>query len=86
MFKAGGNALWTEPGKPDIERDTITCCHCNRITIIQPYENVSDRFCAMCNRYMCNKCTDRRVFEGCQPFEKKLEEMESRARFRRSLG
>lgn len=79
-----GYGLTVEPGKADVEEDTFTCCHCNSVVFLKPREGVADAggFCRMCMKGTCGPCADK---GECTPFEKKLEEMESRDRFRRAL-
>lgn len=82
MRRAGGYAVVSEPGKPDHERDTFTCCHCNRIVPVPAGEQPKTR-CAMCDKPVCDLL---RCYERCEPFEKKLEAVERRYRFLRAVG
>lgn len=73
-----------------MERDTITCGHCQRVVIVKPCTVatvylVQDRHgrwheepgaaCRMCMRPVCLSCEAAGV---CTPFEKALEQMEAR--------
>lgn len=80
-----GYAITTEPGKRDVEEDTFTCNHCNAVVFLKPMQDPSEMggFCRMCMKHICGPCADKL---GCDPFEKKLERMESRDRLLRSLG
>lgn len=85
MRRPQGYAIRSEPGKPDDERDTITCAHCQRLVFVRAKEDPSSLggFCRLCMRHLCAPCAD----EGsCTPFEKKLEQMEASARLRRAVG
>ena len=82
--KPQGYAVTYEPGKPDVEEDTMTCCHCNFVFFLKPYQDPAEvgGFCRLCMMHTCTKCADN---GGCEPFEKKLEAMESKDRLRRSI-
>ncbi len=85
MRRPQGYATQTVDGKIVEEQDTYTCGHCNSIVFVKPKEDPSKMggFCTMCMSHTCAKCAG----EGsCTPFEKKLEEMERRDRFRKALG
>jgi hypothetical protein len=83
MRRPGGYLHITEPGKPDVERDTFTCGHCNAIVTVEPACDPSEAggFCRMCMGHICGPCAD---LGSCEPFEKKLERMEARDRLRRA--
>lgn len=53
---------------------TITCAHCNRVTIIPLGEREEDcsRSCAQCSNPTCMECADK----PCTPFESVLRGME----------
>lgn len=83
MLRPGGYAIIVDPAlaKP-VEADTFTCGHCNGIVFCQatpslPKPDIGG-FCRLCYKHICGKCADKR---SCDPFEKKLERMEQRARF-----
>ena len=93
MLKAGGWRIITEPGKPDIENDTFTCAHGNDVVRVlaghlPKYEDGRDiEFCPCCKGPLCKQhALEYNASLKCVPFEARLEQMESRARFRRSLG
>jgi hypothetical protein len=78
-----GYAVWTGPGGLT-EKSTFTCCHCNSIVFLKakaPAEECGG-FCRLCMKPICSKCCDK----ACVPFEKRLEQMESRDRMLRSVG
>lgn len=64
------------------ENDTFTCAHCNNIVIVPNKGTPPGGFCQLCNKLVCDACSTK----GCIPFEKKLEEMEARDRFHRSIA
>lgn len=85
MRRPGGYAVTTEPGKADVEEDTFTCVHCNTVVFVKPFQDPAEMggFCRLCMGHICSSssCND-----GCEPFEKKLEAMESRDRLLRAIG
>ena len=84
MRRPQGYAITTEPDKATIEEDTYTCCHCNCIVFVKANSDPSDMggFCRMCYSHICSDCADKGT---CDPFEKKLEAMERRERFLKSV-
>lgn len=87
MRKPHGYALWVDPWDPSgqVERDTVTCAHCNRVSFVQPFQDASELggFCRLCYRHICGPCADLGV---CTPFERKLELVERAARFHEAVG
>jgi hypothetical protein len=83
--KPQGYAVTIEPDKADVEEDTFTCAHCNSIVFVKPCQDPSEMggFCRLCYAHICGSCADQ---GECVPFEKKLEALESRFRFLRSIG
>jgi hypothetical protein len=84
MRNPGGYSIITEPGKPDVEQDTFTCKHCNRVIFVKPLMDAADMGgrCTICDGLICKRCVGR----GCDPFEEKLKRMEASADARRSYG
>jgi hypothetical protein len=84
MRKPQGYGITTEPGKKDIEEDSFTCSHGNEVVFVKPGQDPSEMggFCRMCMRHICAVCAAK---GGCDPFERKLERMESRDRMLRSV-
>ena len=70
---ATGYALITEPGKRDIESDTFTCVHCNRIVHIHIGSGVDRGFCFNCGGPHCGEKRGTKNCWECVPFEAKLE-------------
>ena len=77
-----------------IERDTITCGHCNRIVLVKPGtastvyvfpqmagpdKEEPGAFCRMCMKPVCLRCHD---VGTCAPLMKQIEAMERNGRFR----
>ena len=79
MRKPQGYLVQVEPGAPTIERDTLSCCHCNSVVVVVPGADPSTMggFCQMCMKNTCPRCHAK---GGCTPFEKKLEAFERRSR------
>ena len=70
--------------------DCFTCAHGNEIVIIKHGNRVEDEggdFCVRCGKLICKGCAEemQRTLK-CVPFERRLEKMESRDRFLRSIG
>ena len=84
FLKPGGYSVWDDPVTGKKERDTFTCCHCNRIVIVKPFQNPDEMggFCRNCMNLMCKTCVDKAT---CTPFEKKLDLWESRSRLRQQV-
>lgn len=84
MRKPMGYGITKMEGVTIEEEDTFTCAHGNEVVFVKPMQDPSEMggFCRMCMAHICAKCAaDGR----CIPFEKKLEAMEGRDRFRRAL-
>lgn len=53
------------------ESATITCCHCQRIVVLNPDRSRSRGFCPKCDGYVCDQCEVVRVATGeCRSFER----------------
>lgn len=80
------------------EHDTISCGHCNRIVLVKagtgstvyvfpqmegPNKEEAGASCHVCMRSICLTCCDLGV---CLPLERRIEEMESKGRFLKSVG
>jgi hypothetical protein len=94
-----GYATVVEPDRPVLERDTITCFHCQRVIWVKPgtastvyliFDRVSwtwkeeaGAFCRTCMHPICLPCCD---VGRCTPWERRLEVSESRDRLRRAAG
>ena len=82
MLRPQGWACATGPDQ-HVERDTITCAHCNAIQVVEPPPAVpKSGFCRLCMKHICSRCIDK----ACLPFEKRLERIEARDRLRRAAG
>lgn len=84
MRNPQGYALILDPAAPLVERDTITCGHCNRIIFIKPGHGITTyllqrpdglwteepgAFCRICMRPVCLVCHDH---GRCLPLEARL--------------
>lgn len=92
MRNAGGYAVMTNADGSKVERDTITCFHCNRLVTVNsrmdPAQQTAHRVieaekCRMCMRHICPVCVGKLE---CKPFEKKLDAYEARMRLRGLVG
>lgn len=85
MRNATGQVTIVDPNAPTLQADTFTCKHCQQIVMVQPLKDPSESggFCRICWGLICKKC----VAKGeCTPWERQMEEMEARDRFRKSAG
>lgn len=73
--KPGGYALWFNGDGPNIERDSVTCCHCNKVVFIDPLRPIEEftGWCMACMKFICFQCVER---GECAPLERQLEQME----------
>jgi hypothetical protein len=94
-----GYATTFEPDKPIVERDTMTCGHCQRAVFVKPgtacttyliFDRVNWRwqeepgaFCRVCMRPVC---LSPRCLSSCRVWEERLERSEARDRLRRQVG
>lgn len=84
MRKPGGYGLLCQPGSPNVEQDTYTCSHCNKVVFVKPKERPEDLggLCKVCMGLICPHC----VGKGCDPLEKKIERMEHLGRILQEYG
>jgi hypothetical protein len=99
MRSPTGYATIVEPDRPTVERDTITCGHCQRAIFVKPHTAATvylilDRrtlswreeagaFCRVCMRPVCLSC---HAHGRCTPWEQLLEASEARERFCQQAG
>lgn len=38
------------------ELPTLTCCHCNRVVVLNPLRTRERGYCQKCNAYRCDSC------------------------------
>jgi hypothetical protein len=87
MAKVGGYASVISLEGSVTEADTITCAHCNGVVFLHDpntgsRKNSAAGFCRSCMKATCIPCDNGGT---CAPFEKKIAEMEKRARDGRML-
>jgi len=77
--RPGGYAHWFNGDGPNIEKDSVTCCHCNSVVFIDPLKPVEEftGWCMRCMKFVCLRCD---ASGECVPFERRLDMMERRAR------
>lgn len=80
--RIGGNAHWFNGDGPDLEKDTVTCCHCNSVVMVDPLKPVEDftGWCMACMKFTCRACER---LGRCLPFEQAIDAAERQ--YRRSL-
>ena len=88
MRKPLGYATVVEPDKSLVERDTVTCAHCQRIVFVkpgtgstvylipQPTGSPREEMGAFCRRCMAPVCLECNEDGRCLPFERQLEQAE----------
>ncbi len=97
MLKPGGYFISTDPDPRKgtgqtavVERDSITCGHCNCIVLVKPMcpaHEMPFALCWGCRRHICLKCdVERARTLKCDVIENKLERWEASDRFRREVG
>ena len=82
-MREGGYFVAWDPDGAIEECSTFTCAHCNKVVFVKPKAD-PDRLgglCYLCMKPICPAC----VGQACIPFEKRLEAVEAKDRFRRSL-
>lgn len=84
MRSPQGYVTIASPSGSEKEADTFTCFHCQRIVMVRPLEPPENMggVCKVCYKLICPRCVGAGV---CSPFERQLEEIEARDRFRRQL-
>lgn len=89
MLRPGGYTTVTEEdGTLSREADTFTCAHGNEIVLVPPGHDpmTVGAFCRCCMKQICEKCAaEMNRTLRCIPFEKRLEKMESKDKFRKAL-
>jgi len=87
MRNPQGYAQWFngDMGVTDIERDTISCGHCNMVSFIEPFQDPTDSggLCKICMKLICKLCVDKRI---CDPLEEQIARVEAQHESRRSMG
>jgi len=81
-----GYGVVTSPEFPyQVEHDTFTCFHCQRVEIVAPFKNPEDigGFCKVCSHLICARCASMGM---CRPWLEQLERIEAKNRFLRSAG
>lgn len=58
-------------GGQQLERDTKTCSHCQRLVVLNPGRVRQRAYCPKCDAYICDGCEAERVKTGgdCIPFK-----------------
>ena len=85
MLRANNYSIIFQPDAPPQESDSFTCGHCTRVVFVQPGHRADDLggLCKQCMSLICPVCVQT---GKCDPWEKKMEEMEARSRFLKSAG
>lgn len=99
MLKPHGYVVIADPDRPQlIERDTVTCRHCQRVVLVKPgsaatvyleqqpsgqWLETPGACCRSCMAPICRHCE---ALGRCTPFERRLEAYEARMRLWASVG
>jgi hypothetical protein len=60
------------------ETSTITCSHCQKISILNPGRTRERGYCPKCDHYVCDQCETARVATGeCKTFKQLMDEVET---------
>lgn len=82
-----GYARIVSDGKVIAEAATVTCAHCQRIVHMHDRAGRARQgvlvHCYQCDADTCVPCAET---GRCTPFEKRLEQIEARARLRAQIG
>lgn len=85
-----GHGILCDPSlSQSIVTDTFTCGHCQYIVQVKPLQSPEDMggLCKVCMSLVCPQCyADAMKGGGCKPWEKRMEEMEAKAKFLSSVG
>ena len=75
VHRSGQNAPIATSGTL-YESATITCCHCNRVVILNPDRKRPRGYCAKCDHYVCDSSA---CGLNCTPFRKLIEQLQEQA-------
>jgi hypothetical protein len=93
-----GYATWTMAEAPLVERDSISCGHCNRLVFVKPGTAFTvylfpqligpdkEEMGAACRVCMRNICLTCHGVGTCTPLERRLEQIEARGRMFKAMG
>lgn len=83
-YRPGGVGISYDPVNGQVEVETSTCAHCQKITDIPNRRKMTEvvDFCRQCFRLICADCAGK----PCTPFIKKVEAMEEKYYRRRQLN
>lgn len=63
-----------------LERDVLTCSHCQRAVVLEPLRTRDRGHCPKCDRYVCDPCEAIRAKSGaCVPMTQTLDRMQALA-------
>ncbi len=70
-----------------LERDVLTCSHCERAVVLQPLRTRDRGFCQKCNHYVCDDCEAIRAKTGiCTPMRQILDRLQGLTEHGHLLG
>ena len=74
MQRANGYSIIIDPETQQIERDTMTCAHCQKVTHLIPFKPLAAQggYCPKCDKLVCSGCAGK----PCYPAEKMIEDWE----------
>lgn len=70
--KGAGYFLNNKNARRD-EADVQTCAHCQAVLLMQKWKE-RGAWCGKCMKPLCDRCGERAVKYGCEPFLKKIEQ------------
>jgi hypothetical protein len=74
MLRPQGYSLIIDPETGNVEHDTITCAHCNKVKRLKAFIRPDEQegFCRKCMAYVCRDCAGK----PCNPIMKQVEDWE----------
>jgi hypothetical protein len=68
-----GTLIVTDVDGREYRRDTLRCCHCQKVWVVQPGSGRVRGFCSKCAAPTCGDA----ACHDCKPWEKQLEAIEA---------
>lgn len=63
-------------GRGLFEAPTVTCSHCQKVSIINPLRNRERAYCAKCDHYICDGCgAAMKAGVACRPYAQLVAEL-----------
>lgn len=66
-------------GRDPLERNTLTCSHCQRQLLVNIDRTRAREWCWNCDKYLCDQCAAIRKIAGCKTFQAISDQAELKA-------